>query len=108
MGSGDQRAAAKRYVGIDNDSFGGMTPTGTIIRDAWVFGLVPESETCEGWTMAQLQQLYDRVTKAWEPYGHLVSNLPPELRERHARIYDEAVQRARELGWDPDLSDEDG
>ena len=107
MASGSDRAAAKRYVGIDKDRFGGMTPTGTIIRDAWVFGLIPESETCEGWPLAQIQQLYDRVTRAWEPYGHLVSNLPPELRERHARIYDEAVRRARALGWDPDLSDED-
>ncbi len=100
--------AEKRYVGIDKDQYGGMTPTGTIIRDAWVFGLIPESETCEGWAMAQIQQLYDRVTEAWEPYGHLVSNLPSELRERHARIYGDAVRRARELGWDPDLSDEDG
>jgi hypothetical protein len=99
--------AVKTYVGIDKDQFGGMTPTGTIIRDAWVFGLIPESETCEGWTMAQIQQLYDRVTKAWEPYGHLVSNLPPDLRERHLRIYEEAVRRARQLGWEPDLSDEE-
>ena len=33
------------YVGIDDDYFGGMTPIGTIIRDAWVFGILPESET---------------------------------------------------------------
>ncbi len=107
MGSRREGAAGRTYVGIHKDRYGGMTPTGNIIRDAWVFGLIPETETCEGWPLAHIQQLYDRVTKAWEPYGHLVSNLPPELRERHARIYAEAVQRARELGWDPDLSDED-
>lgn len=87
------------YVGIDDDHFGGMTPIGTIIRDAWVFGILPESETCAGWTHDRIQEVYDRVASAWEPYGHLVSQLPPQMRERHQRIHDAAVQRARSLGW---------
>ncbi len=95
------------YPGIDRDRFGGMTPTGNIIRDAWVFGLIPESETCAGWDAARIEQLYDRVTAAWEPHGHLASKLPPELRERHERIYGAAVRRARELGWEPELGDDD-
>jgi hypothetical protein len=33
--------------------------------------------------------------------------LPADLRARHERIYNEAVKRARELGWSPDLDDED-
>jgi hypothetical protein len=41
------------------------------------------------------------------PYGLLASRLPPELRERHARIYAAAVVRAREEGWNPELDDED-
>lgn len=36
-------------------------------------------------------------------YGHLVSQLPTDLRERHARIYSAAVEQARSLGWNPDL-----
>ena len=92
----------KRYVGIDKDPKGAMTPTGNIVRDAWVFGLIPDTETCEGWTMAQVEILYDKVTAAWGPYGHLASRLPPELRERHARIYAAAIERARREGWDPD------
>lgn len=95
------------YVGIDNDDYGGMTPTGTIIRDAWVFGILPEEETCAGWTVARLQDLYAKVSTAWEPYGHLVSHLPPELRERHARIHGAAVARAKASGWSPELGDED-
>jgi hypothetical protein len=39
----------RKYVGIDKDPKGAMNPTGNIIRDAWVFGLIPETETCEGW-----------------------------------------------------------
>jgi hypothetical protein len=89
------------YVGIHNDLYGGMTPTGGIIKDAWVFGLIPEEETGEGWSAADIQNLYDKVSEAWQPYGHLVSTLPPELRERHTRIHDAAVQRAREAGWVP-------
>jgi hypothetical protein len=97
----------KLYAGIDKDPQGGMTPTGNIIRDAWVFGIIPESETCAGWAVQQIQSLYDKVTQAWEPFGHLVSNLPSELRERHQRIYADALERARQEGWNPELPDED-
>lgn len=97
----------KIYEGIDKDVFGGMTPNGTLIRDAWVFGLLPETETCAGWTADQFQLLYDRVYHAWQPYGHLASKLPPDLAERHQRIHGAAIARARELGWSAELSDND-
>jgi hypothetical protein len=96
-----------RYVGIHKDKYGGMTDIGRMIRDAWVFGILPEDETCEGWDLGRIEQLYDAVHKAWLPYGHLVSKLTPELRERHARIYAEAVERAHAQGWDTDLAHED-
>ena len=101
------RASGKIYTGIDKDPLGAMNPTGNIIRDAWMFELIPEDETCAGWSVQDLENLYSKVTVAWEPYGHLVTNLPPELRERHARIYTAAVKQARALGWDPELGDED-
>lgn len=99
----------RRYEGIDKDPNGAMNPTGNIIRDAWVFGLIPETETGEGWGMGAIQALYEKVTQAWEPYAHLPSRLPPELGERHRRIYSAAIEHAKSLGWDPDeaLSDED-
>jgi len=94
--------AQKVYPGIQNDPGGAMNPTGNIIRDAWVFGIIPETETCEGWMRARVEMLYDQVTAAWAPYGHLPSRLPPELMERHRQIYDVAMRHAREKGWDPD------
>lgn len=97
----------KIYFGIHNDPGGAMNPTGNIIRDAWVFGLIPETETCEGWTVQGIDALYDKVTKEWEKYGHLVSRLPPELAEKHSRIYAKAVEIAKEKGWDPELGDDD-
>jgi hypothetical protein len=96
------RKNVKTYVGIDKDSEGAMNMTGNIIRDAWVFGLIPEEETCGGWSQHRIEELYERVSKAWEPYGGLPSRLPPELRERHQRIYAAAVANARKHGWDPD------
>ena len=45
----------RRYVGIYHDNSGGMTTAGNIIRDAWVFGLLPEEETCEGWMHARMR-----------------------------------------------------
>ena len=92
----------KNYIGIDKDPKGAMNSTGNIIRDAWLFGLIPETETCEGWTRQRVEALYDQVTNEWEKYGHLASNLPSELASRHREIYDAAVKRARELGWDPE------
>lgn len=94
------------YAGIDKDSFGGMTPTGTIIRDAWVFQILPETETCAGWDLGRIQMVYDKVAEAWAPYGHLVSHLPAELRERHERIHGEAIRRAREQGWAPPMEED--
>lgn len=99
--------AEKCYEGIDEDPSGGMNPTGNIVLDARVFGLIPETETCAGWTVQRLNGLYDEVSREWDKYGHLVSNLPTELRERHKRIYDEAIVNARAKGWNPELGDDD-
>lgn len=92
----------KRYVGIDSDLNGGMTDTAKIIRDAWTFGLIPESESCAGWEAGQIEELWRKVNAEWEKYGFLVGNLPPELRERFMRIHDAAMERARAAGWDAD------
>lgn len=92
----------KKYVGIDKDVNGGMTDTGKIIRDAWVFGLIPESETCEGWLAQGIEDLWIKVNKQWEQYGFSVANLPPDLQERFVRIHDDAVAKARAAGWDPE------
>jgi hypothetical protein len=97
----------KIYEGIDKQKGGAMTTTANIIRDAWVFGIIPEEQTCEGWTIQRIEDLYDKVTEAWRPYGHLASRLPPELRERHSRIYTAAIERARAAGWNPELGDND-
>jgi hypothetical protein len=97
----------KIYQGLTNEPMGGMTPTGNIIRDAWVFGLIPEDQDCAGWTIQGIEALYDKVSAAWAPFGHLASRLPPDLRERHARIYAAAVAQAKAEGWDPSLGDDD-
>lgn len=90
----------KRYVGIHNDINGGMTSTGKIIRDAWVFGLIPETETCEGWLAEGLEDLWRKVNDEWEKYGFMVSKLPDDLRQNFMRIHDEAFARAKAAGWD--------
>jgi hypothetical protein len=91
-----------RYVGIDQDINGGMTDTGRIIRDAWAFGLIPESETCAGWNAQAIQQLWEKTTSEWSRYGNRVNDLPEEIRERYLRIQQDAVKRARNAGWDAD------
>lgn len=95
------------YAGIDKDNDAGLTPLGRIVRDAWVFEILPESETCAGWDMSRMQNLYERVYAAWEPYAHLPSRLPDTLKKRHAKLYAEAIQTARNNGWDTELG-EDG
>jgi len=87
------------YVGIENDVNGAMTTIGKIIRDAWVFELLPETETCEGWNQGQVDVLLDRVNAEWDKYGCMVSQLPADLRERHQRIHDIAIANAKAAGW---------
>jgi hypothetical protein len=95
------------YGGIDHEDHHGMTMTGRIIRDAWVFGLLPEGDGFGGKNAGDLQNLFEAVHKAWEPYGQLPSRLPLELAERHARIHAEAVERAKAMGWNAELDDDD-
>lgn len=87
------------YVGINNEINGGMTTIAKIIRDAWVFGILPESETCEGWNLAGVDALLQKVNAEWDKYGCLVSRLPKDLFERHQKIHGEALAKARAAGW---------
>lgn len=98
-----------RYVGIGNDINGGMTTIGKIIRDAWVFNLIPETETCEGWNLAGIDALLQKVNVEWDKYGCLVSQLPEELFERHQHIHGEWLEKARTSGWsgESETDDED-
>ncbi|MCG6867022.1 MAG: hypothetical protein LJE58_16505 [Thiogranum sp.] len=95
------------YVGIDKEMLGGMTSIGKLIRDAWVFGLIPETETCAGWNLARIDALLHKVNDEWDKYGCLVSHLPAELRERHERIHGAAIERARAAGWSGEIETED-
>jgi len=98
-----------RYVGIDKDMNGGMTTIGKIIRDAWVFDLLPETETCENWNLAGIDALLQKVNAEWDKYGCLVSHLPEDLRQRHKEIHDAAIAKAKAAGWsgETETGDED-
>lgn len=96
-----------KYVGIHNEVNGGMTTIGKIIRDAWVFGLIEETETCEGWNFAGIDALLDKVNREWDKYGCLVSQLPPDLFEKHQRIHDQGIATARAAGWSGEAETDD-
>jgi len=95
------------YIGIDQEIHGGMTAIGKLIRDAWVFGIIPETETCAGWNLARIDALLHKVNDEWDKYGCLVSHLPDELRERHQRIHGAAIERARAAGWSGEIETND-
>ncbi len=97
----------RTYTGTEHDSQGGLTHLGRIVRDAWVFGLLPETETCVGWDAARMQGLYEQVYAAWEPYAHLPSRLPDGLRQRHEQLYSQAIAAARKQGWNAELGDDE-
>ena len=97
----------QHYMGLNQDRYGGMTHIGRIVRDARVFGLIAEDEECANWTSARMQSLYEEVCAEWERHGYLPSRLPDDLRERHARIHDAAIRRARALGWNAELGEDD-
>lgn len=95
------------YAGIAHEEHHGMTMTGRIIRDAWVFVILTEGDGFGGKSAGDLQNLFEAVHQAWESYGQLPSRLPPDLAQRHACIHAEAVDRARAMGWTADLGDDD-
>ena len=74
------RSNKKPYVGIDKDTDGGMTVAGRIIRDAWAFGIIPETETCAGWNTQGLEDLWNKTHVEWEKYGRQVNQLPEDIR----------------------------
>ncbi len=100
-------AKPNQYIGINNEINGGMTTIGKIIRDAWVFNLIPEHETCEGWNLAGIDALLQKVNDEWDKYGCLVSNLPQELAERHRKIHAEALEKAMKSGWSGEVETND-
>ena len=55
------------HPGVLDDHDGGLTLLGRTVMDAWVFGLIPETQTCSERTPAQMQELADRVSQAWPP-----------------------------------------
>ena len=97
----------ENYVGVDKDVKGGMTAIGKIVRDAWVFGLIPETETCEGWNYDRVNTLLQKVNNEWDKYGCLASHLPPELFQRYQDIQKVAIEKAREAGWSGEHETED-
>lgn len=93
------------YVGYHQDKHG-ITQLGRIVLDGWLFGFIPETEDCAGWDLGRMQVLMDKVEREWDKYANVPSRLPPDLRERHAALYDKAVKDARGKGWNPSLDDE--
>lgn len=83
-----------------------MTVAGRVIRDAWAFGLIPETETCAGWDMQRIEELWGKTIDEWARYGHQVNQLPDDIRERYLRIHKEAFERARAAGWEVNLDDD--
>ena len=80
---------------------------GKIIRDAWVFGLIPETETCEGWNLGGIDSLLDQVNKEWDKYGCMVSHLPEDLRKKHQQFHDNAIAKAKAEGWSGEVETDD-
>lgn len=55
----------------------------------------------------ETQNLYEQVYAAWEPYAHLPSRLPNDLREKHTKLYAQAIETARNEGWDAELGEDE-
>jgi len=99
--------AKSTYAGVNNDINGGMTSIGKIIRDAKVFSLIEDNETCEGWDLGRIEALLDKVDKEWDKYSCLVSRLPEDLFERHQVIHNKAIEEARAKGWSGEVETDD-
>jgi hypothetical protein len=97
---------SRPYAGFHADSHG-MTMLGRTVLDAWLFELLPRENDCAGWDLPRMQVLMDAVQRRWDECGGLPSQLPEALRQRHAELYDWATRRARTLGWQTELGDDE-
>ena len=43
-----------------------MTALSGLVKDALIFGLLPESQTCEGWTHAAMEAVGEKVRREWQ------------------------------------------
>ena len=82
-----------------------MTNTGKLMRDAWVFGLLPEGQGLAGQNTVSLQMLADDVGTCWKQHGNCVNCLSRELRNHYTRIHAEAIRRAKASGWKQETED---
>ena len=94
------------YPGLHQDTHG-MTVLGRVVLDGRLFGFIAETEECAGWDLQRMQNLMNQIEQVWDQHGNLPSRLPPELRERHAKLYGMATERARQRGWDPELGEDE-
>lgn len=94
------------YSGFNQDTHG-VTMLGRLVLDGWLFGLIPRDEDCAGWDRQRMQCLAQQVEAIWDENGNLPSRLPDDLRARHAELYAWATERARGLGWDPTLDEDE-
>lgn len=99
--------SGQKYAGIYNDKTGGLTPHGRVVMDAWVFEIIPVSETCEGWDASQMEELSGKVSAAWLQYENSPRNLPDDLRMRHAMLYEQARMRGESVSWDSNIDGDD-
>ncbi len=87
------------YIGLDKEMNGGMTNIGKIIRDAKVFSIIDDEETCEGWNIGRIDALLQQVNDEWDKYSCMVSHLPEDLFKRHQEIHNAGLKNARASGW---------
>lgn len=95
-----------KYAGFMQDGHG-MTVLGRLVLDAWLFGVLPREQDCAGWDLGRLQGLIQQVQDKWDENGLFPGRLPADLRQRHEELYNWATERAKGLGWDPALGDDD-
>jgi hypothetical protein len=70
------QASKQPCVGIDKDIEAGISAAGCLIRDAWALGTVPETETCAGWNMPAIEELWNETHADWQKYGQQINQLP--------------------------------
>jgi len=68
-------------------------------------GIIPETETCEGWMPQGLEDLWKKFNAEWERCGFLVNRLPDDLCERFMCIQAEVFAEAKAAGRKPGEDD---
>lgn len=91
-----------RYVGMENELFGGMNEQAA---SSATHGYAVSRRKAKVGRSGRSRNYRKKIHSEWKKYGHIPGLLPDDLRACYVALYLQAVWRAREHGGDAEMGE---